>query len=91
VRQGLLDFSGEPDPGAIRFSRRDNGMAMTVALDLSHMPPSPQMHGLMAAAMQPHATTAQRAAFGTAWQERVRRLLLEHADDPAVLRVTRLD
>ena len=27
------------------------------------------------------------ARFGAAWQERVRRLLIEHADDPAVVSV----
>jgi hypothetical protein len=44
----------------------------------------------MVAALQPGATAEQRAAFAQAWQGRVQRLLLDHADDPQVLRLTRL-
>jgi hypothetical protein len=91
VRQGLLDFAAAAGTAAIRFTRRDNGKSVAVELDLSSVPPSPQARALMGAAMQPDATAAQRAAFGQAWQDRVRRLLLEHADDPVVLRVTALD
>lgn len=90
VRQGLLGFADAPSGEAVRFTRRDNDKSVAVALDLSSVPPSPQARALMGAAMQPDATAAQRAAFGVAWQDRVRRLLLEHADDPAVLRVTPL-
>ncbi|OOG44278.1 hypothetical protein B0E52_07745 [Rhodanobacter sp. C06] len=90
VRQGLLGFADAPDGEAVRFTRRDNGKSVMVALDLSSVPPSPKARALMGAAMQPDATAVQRAAFGAAWQDRVRRLLLEHADDPAVLRVTPL-
>ena len=91
VRQGLLDFAEAPSAGAIRFTRRDNGKAVTVELDLSSVPPAPQARMLMGAAMHPDASAEQRTAFGQAWQDRVRRLLLEHADDPAVLRVIRLN
>jgi hypothetical protein len=31
------------------------------------------------------ATAEERRRFGALWQERVRRLLLDHADDPAVI------
>lgn len=91
VRRGLLDFADAPDGEAIRFTRRDSGKSVAVQLDLSRVPPLPQARALMATAMQPDATAAQRAVFGRAWQDRVRRLLLEHADDPAVLRVIRLN
>jgi len=91
VRQGLLDFADAPDGEAICFTRRDSGKSVAVQLDLSRVPPSPQARALMGTAMHPDATAAQRGAFGRAWQDRVRRLLLEHADDPAVLRVIRLN
>ena len=42
-----------------------------------------------AAALAADATGEERAAFGSVWQDRVRRLLLEHADDPNVIRVER--
>ena len=91
VRHRLLDFGDASGNGAIRFTRRDNGKSVTVELDLSSVPPAPQVRVLMGAAMRPGATVAERAAFAAAWQDRVCRLLLEHADDPAVLRVTRLN
>lgn len=91
ARCDLLDFASAPGGEAIRFARRDNGAAIAVELDLAGVPPARETLALMGAAMRPDATAAQRAAFGTAWQDRVRRLLLEHADDPAVVRVTRLD
>jgi hypothetical protein len=42
----------------------------------------------MAAILYGNADDEQRVAFANAWQERVRRLLLEFADDPRVIRVT---
>mgnify|MGYP001548638669 FL=1 len=89
ARNGLLEFAGTPDGEAIRFARRDNGSTVAVELDFASVPPAPQVRTLMGTAMHPGATATQRAAFGAAWQDRVRRLLLEHADDPAVVRVTR--
>ncbi|HEX7732294.1 MAG TPA: hypothetical protein VF415_06570, partial [Rhodanobacter sp.] len=72
ARQGLLSFADAPGGGAIRFSRRDTGAAVAVELDLSRVPPVPQLRELMASALQPAATDAQRAAFARAWQDRVR-------------------
>ena len=43
----------------------------------------------MVRALAADATGEERAAFGSVWQDRVRRLLLEHADDPNVIRVER--
>ena len=42
----------------------------------------------MAAILQDRADDSQREAFANAWQDRVRRLLLEFADDPRVIRVS---
>jgi hypothetical protein len=33
------------------------------------------------------ADDAQRREFGRLWQDRVRRILIEHADDPEVVKV----
>jgi len=90
ARQSLLSYAAVAGARAVQFHRRDNGEAVSVELDLARVPPSPQLRALMAAALDPAATPAQVGAFGHAWQDRVRRLLLEHADDPDVLRLTRL-
>ena len=90
VRRSLLSYGAVRGASAVQFHRRDNGEAVSVELDLGRVPPSPQLRELMGAALSPAATAAQRAAFGHAWQDRVRRLLLDHADDPDVLRLTPL-
>lgn len=90
VRQSLLGFSAASGATAVQFSRRDNGTAVAVELDLATVPSAPNLRELMVGALQPDATAEQRAAFAQAWQGRVQRLLLDHADDPQVLRLTRL-
>ncbi len=90
VRRSLLGFLATSGAGAVQFSRRDNDAAVAVELDLTTLPATPHLRELMVAALHPAATTEQRAAFAQAWQGRVRRLLLDHADDPQVLRLTRL-
>jgi formylmethanofuran dehydrogenase subunit E len=90
VRQSLLSYAAVRGASAVQFHRRDNGDAVSVELDLSRVPPAPQLRELMGAALDPAATAAQRTAFGQAWQDRVRRLLLDHADDPQVVRLTQL-
>lgn len=90
VRQSLLSFSTQPSGGAIRFSRRDSGATVAVELDTSSVSAPANLRHLLGAAIDPAASAEQRANFAQAWQERVRRLLLEHADDPAVIHLTRL-
>ncbi|MBS0569856.1 MAG: hypothetical protein JSS28_04570 [Proteobacteria bacterium] len=87
ARSGLLEY-GCSDVGAIaRFRRRDSGIAVRVSMDLSGIPPAPQMRESMGRALAADARSEDRRAFASAWQDRVRRLLLEHADDANVIRV----
>lgn len=88
-RQGLLSFA-RGGGSAVEFTRCDSGTTVAAELDMSPLPASPSLRQLMVAALDPAATPAQRAAFADAWQDRVRCLLLDYADDPRVLRVTRL-
>jgi len=62
-----------------------------VELDLSSVPAPANLRPLLGGALDPAASAERRAAFGRTWQERVQRLLLEHADDPDVIRLHRLD
>jgi ribosomal protein S12 methylthiotransferase accessory factor YcaO len=41
----------------------------------------------MRSALDPQADVATRRAFGEAWQAWVRAILLDHADDPALIAV----
>jgi hypothetical protein len=48
------------------------------------------MRSLMQLSMTDQANAAQRREFGRLWQDRVRRILVDHADDPAVVKVRAL-
>jgi hypothetical protein len=84
ARNGLLRF-GVAMRGEIRFTRLDNGLSV----ELSHRPqavPRPAgLSELMRNAAAPQASTAARRAFAEAWQGWVRSIVIDHADDPALI------
>lgn len=86
VRRGLLDFAAEL-PLAMRFTRLDTGAAVDAQTDLSSVPADPQLPELLARCLQAPDDLELSARFGRLWQERVRRILIEHGDDPALFRV----
>lgn len=86
-RRGLLTF-GVPFDGELRFTRTDTGAAALTWADLERVPSDPRAGPLIRACVMGTATEDQRALFGSLWQARVRRLLLEHADDPRTIGVS---
>ncbi|MFZ2236459.1 MAG: hypothetical protein WBP11_12550 [Dokdonella sp.] len=90
ARNGLLSFAGRPEADAIRFRRRDTGESVAVELDTEPVPGDPQMRPLLMAILQNSASEAQKQDFARIWQDRVRRMLLDFADDSRVIKVTRL-
>jgi hypothetical protein len=89
-RRGLLSFADHREGEAITFKRRDTGESVAVTLDVSLVPGDPAQGARMAAILQNTADDSQRIAFADAWQDRVRRLLLEFSDDPRVIQVASL-
>lgn len=84
ARRGLLRFSARIE-GQIRITRSDGGGAVDLAAALDRVPGDAGMREAMMGALADDAESL--AAFGALWQQRVRRLLLEHADDPEVILV----
>lgn len=84
ARNGLLRF-GVPMAGEIRFTRLDTGERV----ELVHRPQAVQRSAaistLLRDAMAPTATAAATRAFAQSWQEWVRAILIDHADDPALI------
>lgn len=84
ARNGLLRFS-VPMRGEIRFTRLDSGCAV----ELSHRPqavPRPAgLSELLRDASLPQASAAARRAFADGWQGWVRTIVIDHADDPALI------
>lgn len=81
-------FFGQPlRQGDLRFTRLDTGVAVEAAADLSGVGGDPRMGELMPLCLNGGAGTDERAEFARLWQDRVRRILLEHAEDPKVIRI----
>lgn len=89
ARNGLLSHADQHEGAAIGFRRRDTGATVAVELDTSHVTGNPRQRELLAAIMQGSADAGQRQAFAEGWQARMRQMLLEHADDPRMIRLTR--
>jgi hypothetical protein len=86
ARRHLIAFETDI-PLAIRFERSDSGQCVDVAAALQHVPVAPEMFGLMQRCLNDQATVAEQRQFGWLWQDRVRRLLTEYRDDPAVFQL----
>ncbi|HEY0879072.1 MAG TPA: hypothetical protein VGE10_11540 [Zeimonas sp.] len=82
-------FFGRPlSFGEMRFARLDGeGAPVEVAARLQLVGGDPRMSSWMGRCLHGEASAEETAAFRNAWQERVRRLLVDHADDPEVIEV----
>jgi hypothetical protein len=84
-RRDRLYFGQALAHGDIRFSRLDTGAAVEAAARLERVPGDPRMSRLMSLCLSGAASPAETSEFRELWQGRVRRLLLDHADDPEVV------
>lgn len=83
-RRNLLAFAAG-DPAEIRFSRFDTGARVAVAYHPEAVPAPPELQALMQKMLAGAASDAERTEFGRLWQMRVKRILIDHCDDPALL------
>lgn len=89
VRRHRLFFAQEV-PGTLRLQRLDTQAAVAVSARLDGIPGDPRMGELLPRCLAGSASAEETSLFGALWQARVRCLLLEHADDPMVIAVTRM-
>lgn len=68
----------------LRFTRLDTGAAVEVACDLSRIGGDARMRELMPLCLVGRAVADEIKLFRALWQNRVRRVLLDHADDSNV-------
>jgi formylmethanofuran dehydrogenase subunit E len=87
-RRDLLAYGGDV-AGQVRVSRLDSGAAVSVSVRTELIPVDPRMRQLLPRCVAGAADAAEAAAFRALWQDRVRRLLIDHADDPEVVVVQR--
>ncbi|MEP6965909.1 MAG: hypothetical protein ABI845_10510 [Polaromonas sp.] len=86
ARRDLLAF-GVPMRGEMRFTRLDSGHGVELSHHPQVVPRQPALATLMQDALAPQSDAAARLAFGQAWQDWVRAILVDHADDPALISV----
>lgn len=82
-RRNLMAFDADI-PLEIRYTRLDTGAQVDGAAQLRQVAMDPDLPALMQQCLQGNASADDIHLFGIKWQDRVRRILLEHGDDPAV-------
>lgn len=86
VRRGLQQF-GCDLPLQLRITRIDTGASVDAASDLSGVPADPAMSPLLQLCIAGRADPAQRLKFAELWQQRVRLILVDHAQDMQKFRI----
>lgn len=85
-RRHLLHFNAAI-PLEIRFTRTDTGAQVDAAANIGRVSGDPAIPGMMQACLKNQANSAETKRFGALWQDRVRRILLEHGEDAEVFEI----
>ena len=84
ARRDLLRFSAGID-AELRFTRGDTQASVTVSCRPECVPPAPELQALIPRVVAGEASAAELTEFGRLWQMRVKRILIDHFDDPALV------
>lgn len=80
-RRNLLAFEDIGFDGEISFTRHDNGQRICASLHLEHVAPDPRTGPLLQRLLAGERDPVVAEVFAALWQDRVRRILIDHADD----------
>ena len=83
-RRGLLHFGVSGSVG-MTFTRLDTHAAVNGHFRPNLIAADPRLGELLPAVVHGLASTAEKKLFGELWQDRVKRILIDHGDDPAVV------
>jgi hypothetical protein len=83
-RQNLMYF-GCAIEDEVRFDRIDNGTSVQLAMNMNRVEADPRTGELLRKILAGLAVPEEVREFATLWQERVQRILLDHADDPELI------
>lgn len=86
ARRDLLHFGADVD-GVMGLRRRDTGIGVVVDIDTGAVPHAAEMAAVMPGAVSGEADAVGLSSFAALWQDRVRRMLIEHADDPKLIHI----
>ncbi|MDO9467879.1 MAG: FmdE family protein [Thiobacillus sp.] len=85
-RRNLLQFTAAID-AELCFTRLDTGARVAAAYHPEAVPAPPELQELMPKLLAGTASTAEEIEFGRLWQLRVKRILIDHFDDPELVRL----
>ena len=83
-RRNLLQFAAAID-AELCFTRLDTGTRVTAAYHPEVVPAPPELQALMPKLLAGTASAAEKTEFGRLWQLRVKRILIDHFDDPELV------
>ena len=83
-RRNLLLFAAGND-AEVSFTRLDTGARVSVAYHPDVVPAPAELQALTPKLLAGVASDAEREEFGRLWQMRVKRILIDHGDDPALV------
>lgn len=84
IRRDLLLFDGDIE-SELRLTRLDTGASVLLDYHPEVVPPAKEMPILMARVVGGVADAWEQMEFSRLWQDRVRRILLEQGDNPALV------
>ncbi len=87
VRHSLLSFNSDINSSA-RFTRLDTAQSIDIFYDPSSVLPDPKMMPLMQKILEGTSTAQEKEQFGILWQDRVKRVMIDHCDD--VIRIEKV-
>lgn len=85
-RRNLLRFNADINDD-IRFVRVDTGASVAMHYSPEQVPPAPEAQELMQKVLAGNATPEEMGKFGDLWQVRVKRILIDHFDDPEIVKL----
>lgn len=83
-RQNLMHF-GCAVEGEVCFERVDNGEKVQLSMQMNRVEADPRTGLLLKKIIGGLATPEETDEFGSLWQARVKRILIDHADDPGLI------
>lgn len=86
-RTGLLSFNSDIE-GIIRFTRIDQPLAVETDYHPEHVPGDRHMSTLLQGLLAQRGSAEDQATFAALWQDRVRRILIDNFDNPALVTLT---
>jgi formylmethanofuran dehydrogenase subunit E len=86
-RQSLMHFK-TGDDGEVCFERSDNGASVQISMQVNRVEADPRTNTLLRKVLEGISSLDDAREFATLWQERVKRILIDHADDPNLFAVT---